>query len=134
MAPIIIGKTKKLRFFNKHTGQQLGFDYYNNKTAWMTGLIFFDWLMRWNEALRKDTRRILLLVENFSGHTVDTSKLPNIQLQFFKPNFTAHVQPRDSGIVCWFKAKDRTLVMNQYLERYEQGKANFYVIDQLVAT
>ncbi|KAE8265743.1 hypothetical protein A4X09_0g6543 [Tilletia walkeri] len=134
MAPIIIGKTKKLRFFNEHTDQQLGFDYYNNKTAWMTGLIFFDWLMRWNEALRKDTRRILLLVENFSGHTVDTSKLPNIQLQIFKPNFTAHVQPRDSGIVCCFKAKDWTLVMNQYLERYEQSKADFYVIDQLVAT
>ncbi|KAE8220886.1 hypothetical protein CF326_g8669 [Tilletia indica] len=133
MAPIIIGKAKKPRCFNKHTGQQLGFDYHNNKTAWMTGLIFFDWLMRWNEALRKDSRRILLLVDNFSGHTVDTSKLTNIQLEFFKPNLTAHVQPLDAGIIRCFKAKYRTLVINRSLERYEQGEADFYAIDQLVA-
>ena len=38
--PVIIGHAHMPRCFEGKTGQQHGFDYHNNKTAWMTGTIF----------------------------------------------------------------------------------------------
>ena len=41
---------------------------------------------------------ILLTINNFSGHLLDYIPT-NIQIEFFKPNLTAFVQPLDVGIV-----------------------------------
>ncbi|KAE8218144.1 hypothetical protein CF319_g7920 [Tilletia indica] len=134
MEPIIIGRAAKPRCFNKHTAAQLGFRYYwNNKTAWMTGGIFTEWILSWDADLRRSERKILLLVDNFSGHSVDTTKLTNIRLEFFKANLTAHVQPLDGGIIRCFKAKFRALTVMRALERHEQGELDIYAIDQLKA-
>ncbi|KIJ26760.1 hypothetical protein M422DRAFT_191800 [Sphaerobolus stellatus SS14] len=40
LPPIFIGKSAKPRCFKGKTPQSLGFDYYNNKKAWMTMDIF----------------------------------------------------------------------------------------------
>ena len=38
--PLIIGKAKSPCAFNKKTGAQLGFYYYNNAKAWMTSYLY----------------------------------------------------------------------------------------------
>jgi hypothetical protein len=43
-----IGHANKPRCFQKKTGAELGFQYRSNKTAWMTTLIFQDWLKSFN--------------------------------------------------------------------------------------
>ncbi|CAD6893515.1 unnamed protein product [Tilletia controversa] len=123
MEPIFIAKAARPRCFNKHSASQLGFtSYWTNKTAWMTGVIFMEWLSRWDKALLKDKRKILLLLDNFSGHKIDTSNLTSIRLGFFQANLTAHAQPLDGGIIRCFKAKFRALTIARALERHEQGE------------
>lgn len=42
--PFIIGHSEKPRCFKKKTGQELGFFYRSNKKAWMTGLLYQEYL------------------------------------------------------------------------------------------
>ena len=48
LEPIIIGKAKKPRAFNKKTGNKLGFYYRNNAKAWMTTSLYQEWLQDWD--------------------------------------------------------------------------------------
>ncbi len=48
---MIIEKSKRPRCFKKKSGQELGFDYWNNKRAWMRSDIFFPWLQRFDACI-----------------------------------------------------------------------------------
>ena len=100
LEPMVIGKAKKPRAFNKKTGEQLGFYYQNNAKAWMMTTLYQEWLSDWDQKL--DDRKIVLLQDNFSGH-VPPDGLQNIKVINFKSNLTSHVQPADQGIIHCFK-------------------------------
>ena len=53
MLPVVVGKSKRLRCFGKTFDPNLLLHYYNNTKAWMTGTIFEDWIMKWNNKLKK---------------------------------------------------------------------------------
>ncbi|KAI7949502.1 hypothetical protein MJO28_008323 [Puccinia striiformis f. sp. tritici] len=89
---LIIGKWAKPKAFKKKSGLSLGFDYHFNKRAWMTTEIFHDWIGRFNCEMRSQKRNILLLVDNFSAHSLPEGGLSNIRLELFSPNLTAHIQ------------------------------------------
>lgn len=79
LPPLIIGKAKKPRAFKGKTGSQLGFNYWSNAKAWMTGTIYHWFLSDWDDNLREKGRKILLLHDNFSAHTsVPNNHLTNI--------------------------------------------------------
>ena len=44
LPPFFIDHAHKPRCFNRKTGEQSGFLYRNNKEAWMTGVLFGEWL------------------------------------------------------------------------------------------
>ena len=50
--PFFIGKSKQPRCFNKKKPETLGFYYRNNKKAWMTGVIFQEWLANLDKAMK----------------------------------------------------------------------------------
>jgi hypothetical protein len=101
--PFIIGKAHRPRVFGRNTGPQLGFDYRSNAKAWMTAVLYQEWLRNWDQRLGQQIppRKILLLQDNFSGHIVPAG-LKNIKVENFEPNLTAHVQPMDQGILFLF--------------------------------
>jgi hypothetical protein len=71
-----------------------------------------SWIFQWDKELRQEAkkgrpRQILLLLDNFSGHTVDVEDLEHIRVEFFAPNMTSKVQPLDQGIIRAFKAHYR---------------------------
>ena len=103
LPPIIIGKAKQPQAFQKKTGQQLGFCYWNNAKAWVTSLIYKDWLHQWDAELDRKKHNILLLQDNFGDHIIPND-LKWIEVVNFEPNLTAHVQPKDQGIIQCFKA------------------------------
>eukprot|EP00171_Calliarthron_tuberculosum_P003734 IDg3734t1 len=75
---MVIGKAKKPRAFRGKTGQELGFDYYNNKKAWMTSVLFFDWLKRFDSYIGKTPgRKAALLLDNASVHG-NTQTIPDL--------------------------------------------------------
>lgn len=78
LCPLIIRKAEKPHAFNKKTGAHLSFNYKSNVKAWMTSAIYQKWLLDWDRTLRNVDRKILLLQNNFSGHT-------NIYVVNFKP-------------------------------------------------
>ena len=124
----------KPRAFKKKTGKQLGFYYRNNATAWMTTVLYQEWLTDWDKKLRDQRRKVVLLQDDFSGHVVPDN-LTNIEVMNFSPNLTSHVQPADAGIIRAFKAHYRCLYMERALDRYDEGlsPAIIYDIDQLEA-
>jgi hypothetical protein len=46
--------------------RSLPVDYCSNANAWMTSVIFNDWLVKWDLELK---RKIVLLVDNCTTHT-----------------------------------------------------------------
>ena len=79
LKPLIIGKAKNPHCFKAIRGgkQKLPVHYEAKKTAWMTALIFNQWLRKINADFCRKKKNILLMMDNFSGHTV-TEQLTNI--------------------------------------------------------
>lgn len=134
LPPLIIGKAARPRVFNKKSGTQLGFNYRNNAKAWMTTVLYQDWIKTWDEQLQQKSHNILLLQDNFSGHVVPEG-LKSIRIENFEPNLTAHVQPMDQGIIWCFKAHYCAQFVRHSINCYDQGIApsNVYNINQLEA-
>ena len=105
----IIGQSMNPRCFGKRCQriQHLPMQYRNNKTAWMTGEIFQEWLSAFKvHVLRNNPRRkVLLLLDGFSAHLSglrewqEKSGHPNIQVEFLPGNATSLYQPMDQGII-----------------------------------
>lgn len=90
------------------------------QAAWMQTVIFIEWIKYWDPELRLEGHKILLLVYNFSSHSVNPDKpLTNIQLEFFAPNITSHVQPLDAGIIANFKCYHLLEFINYAIDCYE---------------
>ncbi|KIL60358.1 hypothetical protein M378DRAFT_187797 [Amanita muscaria Koide BX008] len=132
--PFIIGRAFKPKHFKNQTGDDLGFYYRNNAKAWMTALLYQEWLQKWDRELQRKNRRILLLQDNFSGHIIPDG-IRNIHVENFRPNLTAHIQPMDQGIIRCFKAHYRARFIQRAIENYDKGDspAMIYDIDQLSA-
>ncbi|KAJ2934201.1 hypothetical protein H1R20_g2939, partial [Candolleomyces eurysporus] len=134
LPPIIIGHACCPRAFKKKTGEQLGFYYQNNAKAWMTILIYQDWILALDDYFCRQNRHILLLQDNFSAHKLPDN-LTNIKVKNFEPNLTAHVQPIDQGIIRCFKAHYHGLFIRRAVDRYDKGVSpgDIYSINQFKA-
>lgn len=132
--PFIIGHAKKPRCFQKKTGDQLGFYYRSNLKAWMTGVLFREWLCELDNDMRAQKRNIVLLLDNASAHTAHGMELKSVTVVFLPPNTTAKLQPMDAGIIASFKRRYRHRQLEHALDVEEQGsQANIYMLDQLTA-
>jgi hypothetical protein len=113
---LIISRTWKPRCFKGKLGKDYGFVYHANQKAWMTAAIFNGWLMEWDKRLSREHRKILLLVDNFSGHARPPI-LNNILVEYFAPNMTSHIQPLDQGIIRAFKAIYCRIYLQHVMDR-----------------
>ncbi|KAJ3018432.1 hypothetical protein NUW54_g336 [Trametes sanguinea] len=134
LPPLVIGKYRKPRAFNNRTGSQLGFQYHHNAKAWMTTVIYQEWIEEWDQKLVAQQRKILLLQDNFSAH-IPPETLKAIRVEPFEANLTAHVQPNDQGIIRCFKAHYRAKFIERAINRYDSGvtPTSIYDINQLEA-
>ncbi|GFS15127.1 tigger transposable element-derived protein [Elysia marginata] len=68
----------------------------------MTGFLFKEWLYEWDNKLKIQGRRVLLLVDNCTAHPA-IDDLQMITLKFLPPNTTSLLQPMDMGVIKNFK-------------------------------
>ncbi|PAV23035.1 DDE-domain-containing [Pyrrhoderma noxium] len=129
---LFIGYSKKPRCFGKISPIAQGFQYRNNKSAWMTSYLFEEYLKTWDMKLRRNSRHIILLVDNFQGHVVATP-LTNIHLEFFAPNMTSFIQPLDAGIIRCFKALYQKAFCERTIDQDIAGERDIYKITLLEA-
>ena len=126
----IIGKSKNPRAFKNVT---VPLQYESNKKAWMTSVLFENWLTDLDKRMRRENRKIAMIIDNCPAHpTVD---LTNIDLLFLPPNTTSHTQPMDSGIIKNLKYHYRHILALRRLQSTEEGAAPFSwnLLDSLVA-
>jgi hypothetical protein len=96
----------------------------------MTTQIFEQFMLYFERRMvsaQKD--KVLLLVDNFSGHQVPNvaSRLRVTQLEFLPPNTTSRFQPMDAGIIASFKAQYKKLLIQHQIDCISIGKS--FVID-----
>ena len=109
---LIVGKSRQPRCFRGV--QQLPLPYSNNKTAWMTGYLFRNWLVDFERDMAKKNRFIVLVVDNCAAHPKDSADdLPHIKLVFLPPNVTSIIQPCDMGIIRNLKANYRRKIVSR---------------------
>lgn len=100
LKPFVIGRSKKpVCFRNQH----IPVHYRSNKKAWMTRVLFEEWLLEMDSVIESQGRKVVLLLDNCSAHNV-SPKLTSIELMFLPPNTTAGLQPLDAGVIANFKA------------------------------
>jgi hypothetical protein len=138
LKPVLIGKSANPRCFKLINKANLPVYYRNNKSAWMTDDIFREWLSKIDRQFKSENRKVLLFLDNFSGHC-DASKskkapvlLSNTHIVFFPPNCTSVLQPMDQGIIQSFKMKYRRSIVEDKMEAVEHD-STLPVIDILAA-
>ena len=95
---LLIGKSKRPRCFKGINMRTLPIIYCANRNAWMTSLIFQQWIMDWDVTLIREKRKILVLVDNCPAHP-NIKSLKNIRLEFLPPNTTSLIQPLGQGVI-----------------------------------
>ncbi|KAI9920157.1 hypothetical protein PsorP6_015799 [Peronosclerospora sorghi] len=102
--------------------QTLGCRYRANASAWMTHVIFLEWLKAFD--LHVSGRKLFLITDNFSGH-IPVEQLPyhvtlqNTTVFYPPPNMTSKIQPCDAGIIRYLKAYYRRRLNRMLLKRLE---------------
>ena len=76
--PMVVYKSETPRCLKNINKSNLKVNYRWNKNAWMTQILFNDWLTIINNKFRNEKRNIFLFVDNFSGHNVEAGKYLNI--------------------------------------------------------
>lgn len=85
---------------------------------------------------RQGRKQVCLLVDNASSHLkFNQADYPNVEVIFFHPNMTSHIQPADASIIKGFKALYKKDFILQALQRDEDGYTgnDIYGINQLEA-
>ncbi|XP_066244727.1 tigger transposable element-derived protein 4-like [Euwallacea similis] len=105
--------------------------YKSNTRAWMTSVIFENYLKDWDKNLRRQNREILLQVDNCAAHS-KTLHLTNIRFEFLPPNYTSVVQPMDQGIIKCFKAYYRRSSMCRLIKSLDNKEPfNITILDSI---
>lgn len=92
------------------------------KKAWMTGTIFEDWLIQFNAKMKRQNRKILILLDYATCHKIQT-ELSNVSLLFLPANTTSRLQPLDQGIIQSFKSYYRKKVLSHLIGLMDTGKS-----------
>ena len=100
----------------------------------MTANLYQEWLQQWDCELGMRGRKVVLLQDNFSGHSIPDG-FQNICVANFKLNLTAHVQPMDQGIIRCFKAHYHARFIQRAISHYDAGvnPSEIYDTNQLQA-
>ena len=101
--PIVIGKAAKPRAF-RYFRPESYVTYLSNKKAWMTSILFQEFLADFNQEMKKAGRNVLLLLDNAKSHIEPTdgngeSKLTNIKIHFLPPKTTSQATIRSRPVV-----------------------------------
>ena len=122
---LAIGKSNRPRAFKN---KEIPVKYKANRKAWMTAKLFEDLLREWSG---QQGRRVLLCLDNFSGHPPEL-QLDNIQLLFFPPNTTSNSQPMDQGIIENLHRHYKKILLRRQFEAMDMGKEfEFTLLDAL---
>ena len=89
--------------------------YTHSAKAWMNKRIWDAWLNNLNADMKRQKRKILLAVDNYSAHNTETA-YSNLRIEYLPANTTSRCQPMDQGCILSFKSKFRRRLANMLLD------------------
>ena len=92
----------------------------------MNSTLFTDWLVTFNNRMKRNNRKILLFLDNAPCHMF-TQDFSNIKVVFFPPNTTSKCQPLDQGVIKSFKCYYRQKLVKHIISQC----AVAHTIDQI---
>ena len=81
LVPFVIGKPARPRCFPRQFNVQAVVRYRNNSKAWMTAEFFLEFLKEYDQWMRRENRKVLLLLDNAASHTQGDLELTNVTLE-----------------------------------------------------
>ena len=128
---LVIGPAKKPRCFKGVSKLPVSFK--ANRKSWMTSLLFEEWLRKLDHKMKKHSRKIILIVDNFPAHP-RIQDLENVELMFLPPNTASKLQPMDGGIIYTFKLRYKKKILLKRLASLEANRdLSFSLLDALYA-
>ncbi len=109
--PFMIAKSNFLRAFKNSNYQEIDVLYRSNNNSWSISEIFNEYDDILNFKFKESNRKILILLDNFSGHKIQDKKILNF---IFSSNCTSIYQALNMGIIKFFKPKYWSF-LNNYL-------------------
>lgn len=120
---VLIGKSEKPRCFRGI--KWLPVQYLSNSKAWMTSIIFENWLITLDKMFTASGRKVLMLIDNCPAHPPGVgSKLKSIELKFFPPNMTSKLQPLDQGVIENIKCNYRRRILSKTINQIEEHQTH----------
>lgn len=119
-APLkVIGKSKRPRSFPRHLNpaRNLGLFYYAQENAWNTQDIWGHIVTGFDKMADLQGRKVVIVLDNCSAHSVDYDLYSNISQVFLPPNNTSSLQPVDCAIGRSFKCASRRLLVANILKK-----------------
>ncbi|XP_035824743.1 tigger transposable element-derived protein 6 [Aplysia californica] len=93
--------------------------YRHNKKAWMTSVLFEEWVRKLDHRFLLAGRSVALIVDKCSAHP-NLKDLRAIKLYYLPPNTKPLLQPCDQGIIRVFKALYRKRVLQRYINEFDR--------------
>ncbi len=133
---LVIGKYENPRCFKNVNRDSFGCKYRSNPTAWMTQVIFLEWLIGFDAWMAG--RNVLLIMDNCNAHIslmqlASVVTLYNTTVFYLPPNTTSKIQPCDAGIIRSFKAYYRRRFNRLLIQHLQDKVADPEKIDILEA-
>ena len=127
---LVIGKSKNPRAFKNVT---VPMEYHSNKKAWMTSIVFENWLRNLDQRMECEKRKIALIIDYCPAHP--KLELKNVDLIFLPPSTISHTQPMNSGIIRNLKLHYRHSLALRRLEAAKDDKLpiTWNLLDALIA-
>ena len=127
LKPLVIGKAARPRCFPKSFNVQSVVDYHYNQKAWMTAIVFQQFLEGFDRLMRNKNRNVVLLLDNAPSHKVSV-ELTNVKVVMLPLNTTSHIQPMDAGIINNFKVHYKRNLVKHYVRQIDE-KGSFECAD-----
>lgn len=115
---LVIGRRNEDRLFKGVKTRPVW--YKMNKKAWMTRVLFEDYIKRLDRKFEREQRRVIIFVDNCAAHGA-IDNLRAIRLEFLPPNTTSVLQPMDQGIIKNLKVHYRSRLLSRVVLCHEQG-------------
>lgn len=81
--------------------------------------IFTDYMHEWDKEMRNSDRRIVVFMDNFSGHP--KLELTNIELVFLPTNTTSVLQPLDRGVIWSLKRRFKKKLLEVMVQKMNEN-------------
>ncbi|CAI5474340.1 unnamed protein product [Closterium sp. Yama58-4] len=119
--PYVISKSRRPHDFRPDYNPEELCYWRHNAKGWMTSSLFTHYIEQLDAAMYAEGRKIVVLLDNASSHTLKTEgattedymfgfrtcALGNVRLVYLPPNTTCFTQPLDQGLISMAKARYR---------------------------